>query len=63
MTEPNAPWQRWLIVVISSAGIVLAAHAMAANWHAGNGLLRLRLYDSIIAGTCIAMFFICWMIA
>ena len=63
MIERNAAWQRWLVLVASTAGIVLAVYCFPLIWHAAEGTLRERLYDTISAASGIALFSICWLIA
>jgi hypothetical protein len=60
---PNTAWQRWLVIIVVTAGIVLAIYDLPLIWHAADSTLRARLYDTIAAATCIAMFLVCWLIA
>src|SRR5687768_4661771 len=60
---PHATWQRWLVLVVATAGIVLAIYDLTLIWQAAEGTLRVRLYDTIDAGTGIAIFLVCWLIA
>lgn len=63
MTEPNTTWQRWLVLIVAIAGIALAVYCLPLIWHAAEGTLRTRLYDTIDLASCIVMFSICWLIA
>jgi hypothetical protein len=60
---PHAAWQRWLVLVVATAGIVLAIYDVTFIWQAAEGALRVRLYDTIDAATGIAIFLVCWLIA
>jgi hypothetical protein len=63
MTEPNAAWQRWLVLAVSVAGIALAIYCLPLIWHAAEMTLRERLYDTISSATSIALFATCLLIA
>jgi hypothetical protein len=63
MADPNVAWQRWLVLIVATAGIGLALYNLPMIWHAAEGTLRLRLYDTIDAAMCIAVFAICLLIA
>lgn len=63
MTEPSTAWQRRLVFVAAIAGLALAIYCLPLIWHAAEGTLRERLYDTITSVSCIAMFSICLLIA
>src|SRR4029453_6203414 len=63
MTTPNATWQRGLVLIVAAAGIALAVYCLPQVWHAAQGTLRERIYDTIDLASCIAIFSICWLIA
>jgi hypothetical protein len=63
MTEPNAAWQRWLVLIVAPAGIALAVYGLPLIWNTADIALRVRLYDTIASATAIAMFAISLLIA
>ena len=63
MAEPNVAWQRWLVLIVATAGIALALYNLPMIWHAADVTLRQRLYDTIDSAMCIAIFSICLLIA
>jgi hypothetical protein len=63
MAEPNVAWQRWLVLIVATAGIALASYNLPMIWHATEGALRVRLYDTIDSAMCIAVLSICLLIA
>jgi hypothetical protein len=66
MSEPNVAWQRWLVLIVATAGSALAIYDLPLIWnsmHSAQETFRGLLYDTIASATCIAMFSICLLIA
>src|SRR5688572_26520881 len=59
----KAGWQRWLVMLATTAGVFVAAYVLARIWTSPGTALKVQVYQSIQLATAVAMFAISWLIA